>query len=135
MFKQKTTVFCCRYCGRRYIVASTCSHHEKVCKNNPSNWHPCLFCKHLESQTLEVSELRNPPNIKTFFCKNLKIYLMTNKAVVNKHPLTKETDPVHYKMPERCSECTNNEEFREETRSRFKRVENIFQKRLKTEVE
>lgn len=120
MKSEKRTVFRCEYCGRGFLVAPTCQHHELVCAKNQKNKHACWGCVHLLKEQVLIDcpyDLRDnsPESIKvgTFRCWVSKKYLYSNKAVVNRHWLTKVEsynlqgkELNHELMPYEC-ECRN----------------------------
>lgn len=92
----KVTAFKCKFCGKKFFVAPTCQHHELICRQNPENDHPCFkFCKHLELTTEKIYPYGR--EVKAYNCKKTGKRLYSNKALVNKHPVTQEEDYV--KMP------------------------------------
>lgn len=116
--KIKTIAWKCKYCGKRFFLASTCQHHELICRTNPINQHPCLNCKFLHKIDAYYYPDYCPgvdkEKIKTFFCERKRTGLYTHKVAVNKsHPAyvdgimyrcSDDMEFGHGEMPLKCSE-------------------------------
>ncbi len=130
--RKTVTIFRCHWCDKRYFVASTCKHHEKVCKYNPLNWHPCFACKHLdvftETDRPDIGDTHPLPSYKFFRCKKSGVLLYTHKAFVNKHPAIFKMGSEIEEMPNYCPYCTD-EWFEIGTKKKAEKVDSIFKKR------
>lgn len=40
-------IYICEHCGRKITNPGACGLHEKRCRKNPKNQHPCIDCEHL----------------------------------------------------------------------------------------
>lgn len=71
-------VFRCDHCNRAIVSKGAMTLHERVCKQNPNNWHKCFkYCKHLCKSVENVGGYyEEQPQVK-FTCSaknNLEMY-------------------------------------------------------------
>lgn len=52
--KENVTIYGCDFCKKKLFVKHAMLKHEDNCLNNPKNIRPCLSCKNLERETIEV---------------------------------------------------------------------------------
>ena len=83
MKKTVGTIYTCEHCGRKITNPGACGLHEKRCRKNPKNQHPCIDCKHLivEKKTYLADgyECSYERECKSFFCSAHNEYLFTYK--------------------------------------------------------
>ena len=78
--KQTTgKIYICDYCGRKITNPGACGVHEKHCRKNPRNIHPCMGCIHLEVSLKSYIDGFSDENrtCKAFYCKAYDKYMYT----------------------------------------------------------
>lgn len=51
MITKNKPVYYCEHCNKHGLSKGSMRKHERVCKRNPDNYHPCYGCKHFEIVT------------------------------------------------------------------------------------
>ena len=85
-----TTIYECEYCKKYYKRKHHAVIHEKTCKKNPDNLHPCKHCKYFGlEEVLIVGKTSNSLILEkgdisenAFYCYAKKVALHTNKREV-----------------------------------------------------